>query len=108
LAPAFDLHSLVSGDRETEILTRYVAREIGFYKPRFEYTHSLSEQVVRTVACNQFHLTKQCVALALNCTRSRRFTDDHRYTRQYEVIFSVLTGPENAPPTEVGAEKPFD
>ncbi len=46
----------------TKILQNILRQESAFYKPLFEYTHTLSEQIARTIACNQFHSKEQRLA----------------------------------------------
>jgi len=55
----------------SKIMQDILKVEIAFYKPLFEYTHSLSGQIALTVACNQFHNTEQRLARWLLLAQDR-------------------------------------
>jgi CRP-like cAMP-binding protein len=62
---AFSAQAQISGETlqiDTRALQSMLERESAFYKPLFEYTHSLSEQIVLTVACNWFNTAEQRLA----------------------------------------------
>jgi len=48
-----------------------LGQESAFYKSLFEYTHTLSEQIALTVACNRFHYTEQRLARWLLTAQDR-------------------------------------
>jgi CRP-like cAMP-binding protein len=56
-------------------------QEIALYKPLFEYTHALSEQIALTITCNRFHNTEQRLArwllIALDRLSSNTITLTH-------------------------------
>jgi len=49
--------------------------ESAFYKPLFEYTHALSEQIGLTFVCNRFHATEQRLARWLLMAQDRVCSD---------------------------------
>lgn len=68
----------ISGDAlriDTKTLQRIFERESTFYKLLFEYTHTLSEQIALTVACNWFHKPQQRLARWLLMAQDRVSSD---------------------------------
>src|SRR5262245_6222067 len=55
----------------SKILQDMLREEIAFLRLLFEYTHSLSEQIALTTACNQFHSTEQRLARWLLLAQDR-------------------------------------
>jgi CRP-like cAMP-binding protein len=75
---AFWAQVQISGEAlriDTKTLQRMLEREVAFYKPFFEYTHSLSEQIALTLACDWFHTPEQRLARWLLMAQDRVSSD---------------------------------
>ena len=71
---AFWAQVQISGEAlqiDTRTLQSMLEREIAFYRPLFEYTHALSEQIALTLACNWFHTPEQRLARWLLMAQDR-------------------------------------
>jgi CRP-like cAMP-binding protein len=75
---AFRAQAQISGDAlriDAKTLQSMLVQESAFYKLLFEYTHTLSEQIALTVACNWFHTAEQRLARWLLMARDRVSSD---------------------------------
>jgi CRP-like cAMP-binding protein len=70
----FSAQVQISGEAlqiSTKALQNMLGQESAFYQLLFEYTHTLSEQIALTVACNWFHTTEQRLARWLLMAQDR-------------------------------------
>jgi CRP-like cAMP-binding protein len=65
---------------DTKTLHDMLGQESAFYKLLFEYTHTLSEQIVLTFVCNRFHATEQRLARWLLLAQDRGCSDSMALT----------------------------
>jgi CRP-like cAMP-binding protein len=56
-------------------LQSMLEQESAFYKPLFEYAHTLSQQIALTVTCNWFHTAEQRLARWLLTAQDRISSD---------------------------------